>query len=300
VSLSRVNRLSDFSRAWAKSRIALVLCFVGMADQAAPGALININFAGAAYTGTSETSPATPGGAAGTWNTLTNGTANNAASWETDSVGVLNADGSAGPTLTFDLTSSTGAWGGNAVALQTVDYTTGVYSIAGLYESGLRNNGNATTGFRVKGLAPGSYEIFMVPMYRSAQVAGVKADALVTLSIGLGNTADARNTGDFTLTSTATNPTQHVATNLTSWTASTDGSAPYNYVGATVSIDSSSRWLTFFLGDSATSGPDRPGPSVIQIRSVNVPEASSLVLACLGALAGRALGVSRGSHWTKP
>jgi hypothetical protein len=236
--------------------------------------LINLNFTGAAYTGTTETSPATPSGPAGTWNNLTNGVANGADSYETDSVAVLLSNGSTGPTLTFDTTSGgNGDWAGTSLGFLATDYTTpaGVYDVGNLYESGLRNNGNATTGFRIKGLTSGNYEVFLVPMFRNPQAAGEKADAAVTFSIGLGNDTDARNVGNFTLSSTTASPTQNIATNLTSWTAATDGSTAYNYIGATVSIDSPNRWLTFLLPDSATSGPDRPGPSVIQLRSTSAP-----------------------------
>ncbi|HMP08493.1 MAG TPA: PEP-CTERM sorting domain-containing protein, partial [Lacipirellulaceae bacterium] len=120
---------------------------------------------------------------------------------------------------------------------------------------------------RLQGLSPGTYEVFVVPSFRNPQAAGEKADANVTFAIGLGNTTDARNGGDYTLTSTATTTTQYIATNLTSWVAATDGSTPYNYIGATVTIDSPDRWLTILLGDSTTPGPDRAGPSVIQLRA---------------------------------
>jgi hypothetical protein len=272
------------------SRIVQSLTIVGcvtFGSQVAFAGLINLNFTSAPYAGTTETSPATPGGPAGTWNSLTTGTLNAANSYESDSAPVLLADGSPGPTLTFDTTSATGNWAGTAIALQSVDYTTAgsVYDVPNLYESGLRNNGNNTTGFRLKGLAPGTYEVFLVPMFRSAQAAGVKADAAVTFSVGLGNTTDARNAGDFTLSSVVVSATQHVATNLLNWVAATDGSTSYNYVGATVTIDSTDRWLTFFLPDSAASGPDRPGPSVIQIRQsdgTEVPEGSTILLWLIG------------------
>jgi hypothetical protein len=249
-----------------------VFCLVALAAQASRAQLINLNFTSAAYDGTGETSPATPSGPAGTWNSLTTPSSLDPGSWETDSAAVLLSDGSPGPTLTFDTTSGSGAlnnWGGTALTLQTIDYTTagGVYDVANLYETGLRNNGNATTGFRVKGLAPGTYEVFVIPTFRNAQPAGEKADAAVTFSIGLGNTTDARDVGDHTLTSTDKSVTQNFSTTLTSWVAATDGSTAYNYIGATVTIDSTDRWLTILMGDSATPGPDRPGPSVIQIRA---------------------------------
>lgn len=265
------------------------LCAIFLATQVVSAGLININFASTAYNDTTETSPATPGGPAGTWNNLTTGTLNNPGSYETDSVAVLMSDGSPGPTLTLDTSSATGSWSGTALSFASPNYTTagGVYDVPNLYESGLINNGNNTTGFRLKGLAPGTYEVFLVPMFRNAQVAGVKADPAVTFSIGLGNDTDARNVGNHALTSVAASPTQNVATNLTSWVAATDGSTAYNYIGGTVTIDSSNRWLTFLLPDSSTTGPDRPGPSTIQLRSADrpdVPECSSLLLTLVGTI----------------
>jgi hypothetical protein len=251
-----------------------VFCLAAVAAQASRGQLINLNFTSTPYSGTSETSPGTPMGPAGTWNNLTNGTINGAGSWETDAVQVLLGDGSAGPTLALDTssgTSTSNAWNGTSYGTSptTVDYTTigGVYDVTGLYESGLVNGGNAITGFRLKGLAAGSYEVFVVPMFRNPQAAGEKADAAVTYRIGLGNATDARNIGDYTLTSTATTTTQYIATNLTSWVAATDGSTAYNYIGATVNVESADQWLTILLGDSATTGPDRTGFSTIQIRA---------------------------------
>jgi hypothetical protein len=252
-----------------------VFCLVALAAEAGRAQLININFTSVAYTGTTETSPATPSGPAGTWNNLTTGAENAADSYETDSAAVFLADGSPGPTLTFDAssgTSSMNAWNGTSFVspISTTDYTTagGVYDVPNLYETGLVNGGNNITGFRLKGLAAGTYEVFLVPMFRTPQAAGVKADPAISFRVGLGNTTDARDGGDYTLTSTATTTTQHVDTRFTSWVAATDGSTAYNYIGATVTIDSPDRWLTMILmGDSIPTGPDRTGPSVIQIRA---------------------------------
>jgi hypothetical protein len=259
------------------SNTALLLAALGLVSlgaQPASAQLININFTGVPYAETSETSPATPGGPAGTWNNLNNGVLNAADSYESDAATVLLSDGSPGPTFVFDTSSgssSTTNWNGAVYVSSTVDYTTvgGIYDVANLYESGLVNGGNSTTGFRVKGLTPGNYEVYLVPIFRGSQAAGVKADPGVNISIGLGNDTDARNTGDYTLTSTAANPTQNVDTRLTNWVASADGSTnAYNYIGASVVIDSPNRWLAFLLKDSTNSGPDRPGPSVIQLRRV--------------------------------
>jgi hypothetical protein len=251
-----------------------VFCLVALPAEAGRAQLININFTSVSYTGTTETSPATPSGPAGTWINLTTGAENAADSYETDSAAVLLADGSPGPTLTFDAssgTSSMNAWNGTSFVspISTTDYTTagGVYDVPNLYETGLVNGGNNVTGFRLKGLAAGTYEVFLVPMFRNPQAAGEKADAAVTYRIGLGNATDARNIGDYTLTSTATTTTQYIATNLTSWVAATDGSTAYNYIGATVNVESADQWLTILLGDSATTGPDRTGFSTIQIRA---------------------------------
>jgi len=249
--------------------ILFVLALTLVAPTFGASQLINLHFSANPYTGSTETSPATPTGPAGTWNNLTNTVLNGVNSHETDGAVVLLSDGSPGPTLALDISSTTGAWSGSSLTTVTVDYTTasGVYNVASLYESGLQNSGNNVTGFRLKGLAPGTYQVYVVPMFRSAQAAGVKADAAVTFSIGLGNDTDARNTGNHALTSTAASPTQNIDTRFTSWVASTDGSTAYNYIGATVAIDSTNRWLTILLPDSATSGPDRTAPCVIQIKS---------------------------------
>jgi hypothetical protein len=254
---------------------SILTCSIAVMARVASGKLINLNFSATPYAGTSESSPATPTGPAGVWNNLTTDTLNDPGSYETDVAAVVLSDGSPGPTLTFDATSGSNLnWSGTALGFLATDYTTagGVYDVVDLYESGLRNNGNNTTGFRIKGLAPGTYDVYLVPMFRSPQAAGEKADAAVSLSVGLGNATDARNSGDFTLTSVAASPTQYIATNLTEWVAATDGSTAYNYVGATVNIDSTDRWLTFLLPDSAASGPDRPGPSTIQLRLTSASE----------------------------
>ncbi len=261
--------------------LILLLCFIALVAQSASAQqLINLNFSATPYAGTTETSPATPSGPAGTWNNLTNNTLNAAGSVETDAttVPILLADGSNGPTLTFDAsggTSSSNAWNGDSgVAFMTRDFTTasGVYDVPNLYEAGLVNGSNGrTAGFRIKGLAAGNYEVFVVPFYRNEVQAGAKVDT-AKIYIGLGNDTDARNAGDYTLTSTLANPTTNVDTTLTTWMAATDGSTAYNYVGATVAIDSTSRWLTFLFEPAAvTTGGDRPATSVIQLRSTSAP-----------------------------
>ena len=53
--------------------------------------------------------------------------------------------------------------------------------------------------------------------------------------------ADARNGGDYTLTSTAKDVTQFVDTTLATWTVATDGTTAYNYIGTNVAIDSALR-----------------------------------------------------------
>jgi hypothetical protein len=253
-----------------------VFCVVvGLVHPLEAQQLINLTFGATAYSGNTETSPATPTGTAGVWNSLSTGTANAEHSYESDAAAVLYADGSAGPTLTFDASSSGsgGVWSASSLSLSTVDYTTvgGVYDVANLYESGLINSGNNTTGFRLKGLAAGTYEVFMVPFFRGSQAAGTKADANVTFSVGLGSDNEARNVGNLVPPSPATTATQNIDTRLTTWVAPTDGSTAYNYIGATVTIDSPERWLTFLFPDSSTVGPDRPGPSTIQIRSTGTP-----------------------------
>jgi hypothetical protein len=276
------RNVTQFGRIPIAARIAGTLCLIALATRpAAAQSLINLHFGASAYTGTTETSPARQSGSAGTWNEITSGLLN-------ADVPVVYSDGSAGPTLSFDATSTTNVWTGNSFTASTVDYTTGVYDVANLYESGLINSGNATTGFRIKGLAPGVYQVFLVPIFRNAKPADVKADPTVVFMIGLGNNTDLRNTGDFSLTSTGASPTQNIATNLTSWIAANDGSSPYNYLGATVTIDSIDRWLTFFLQDSgAASTPDRPAPSVIQLLAVPEPASAALCGCGSGFLALR-------------
>ncbi|MBX3426186.1 MAG: hypothetical protein KF688_10940 [Pirellulales bacterium] len=256
------------------AQAACLWCVVVGATPAATGQLINLNFTNAPYSGSGETSPATPAGPAGVWNNLTTGVLNDPGSFETDGVQVLLADGSPGPTLTLDAssgTSSGNSWNGTSFVspISSVDYTTGggVYDVPNLYESGVVNGGNNTTGFRLRGLAAGTYDVFVVPMFRNAQAAGEKADPAVSFRIGLGNDVDARNAGDYALLAMASSTPQFVATNLTTWVAATDGTTPYNYFSATVAIDGPNRWLTILLGDSATTGPDRAGLSVVQVRA---------------------------------
>jgi hypothetical protein len=283
--------------------MSFVFCFL-LAIPIANADLININFSGTAYTGTTETSPATPTGPAGTWNNLTTGTLNAAGSYETDSVAVLLSDGSTGPTLTFDAsggTSSNNSWTGDTgVTLTTRDFTTaaGVYNVPNLYEAGLVNGSNSrTTGYRLKGLSAGTYEVYVVPFYRNEVQAGTKTDTS-TLSFGLGNDTDARNAGDYTLTLSAANPTVNIDTTLNTWKAATTGADTYNYIGATVSIDGANRWLTFlFSAPVSTVGGDRPGPGVIQIRSVAaVPEGSAFVLVGLIGSTVAIVSVARSRH----
>ena len=287
-----------------------ILALALLASAAAPATaqLINLNFTGSPYTGDiAETSPATPGGPAGTWNNLTTGVLNELNSYETDGTVVLLSDGSPGPTLTFDASSGTSSgtnWNGTSLSFSAVDYSTagGVYNVANLYESGLINGGNATTGFRVKGLTPGTYEVYLVPIFRNAQAAGVKADPAVNLTIGLGNDIDARNAGGYDLDSTAINVTQNVDTRLTNWVAAVDGSTnSYNHIGATVAIDSTNRWVAFLLGDSSTTGPDRPGPAAIQLRLTSssqptAPRITSIVVSGPSVIISGTNGTHNGTY----
>ena len=288
--------------------LVVALSLVVFGGPSATAQLINLNFSvpGADYAGNTETSPATPGGPAGTWNNLTNSVPNDTESYEATNVVVLLSDGSPGPTLTFDASSGTSSgtnWNGESFTFTTVDYTTagGVYDVANLYESGIRNGGNFTTGFRIKGLSPGTYEVYLVPIFRNSQAAGAKLDTNVMLTIGLGNDTDEIDEGDYTLTSTAISTFQSVDTRFTSWVAAENESTnSYNYIGAAVSIDSTNRWLTFLLGDSSTTGPDRPGPCVIQLRSTSAPAAapriSSIVVSGLDVIISGTNGTQNGTY----
>jgi hypothetical protein len=286
---------------------ALLLAALGLVSlgaQPATAQLININFTGVPYAGTSETSPATPVGSAGTWNNLTSGALNGVDSYESDAAAVLLSDGSPGPTLAFDTSSGTSSgtnWSGTSFISSTVDYTTtgGAYDVANLYESGLVNGGNSTTGIRIKGLTPGNYEVYLVPMFRKPDPASVTAFTNV-LAIGLGNDTDARNTGGYTLVSTAASPTQNIDTRLTNWVAAIDGSTnSYNYIGASVTIDSTNRWLTILLQD-AVSEPDRAGPSVIQLRRAGevaaAPRMTQIVKSGASVIISGTNGASNGTY----
>lgn len=260
-------------------RLAAVLS-LALAAQSASAQLINLNFigsAGTAYSGTTETSPFTPLGPAGTWNNIT------LANLEED-VAVLDSTGAAYGTLVFDSTSNVNSnWSGTSLLDGSINYTTagGVYDVANLYENGFINGGNNTTGFRLQGLAAGTYEIAVVPFFRGGDAAGVTAQTAV-LSIGLGNTTDTRGVGDATLTSTAASPTQNVDTTFTTWVASTDGSTAYNYIGGTVVIDDPNRWLTILLQDA--SDPDRPGLATVQINLIPEPSTFALIGCGVGLL----------------
>jgi pectate lyase len=263
------NTLSTRSLAGATPFQALPLLLTILLLALAPGASaqrINLNFtAGADYVGSSETSPATPGGPAGTWNNISLTAANT-------NVTVVYADGSPGPTLTMD-TGRSGNWT-STITTQTADYTGSgaVYDVANLYEAGLMNGNNATLGYRLRGLAPGTYAVHMVPMYRGYDAAGSTYLADVHLIIGMGNDTDAKDVGGYTLVTTNASPEQYMDTSLTSWVAATAAPTAYNYVTATVTVDSTNRWLTFLFEDG--DEPDRPGPAVIQIELTDGPAAT--------------------------
>lgn len=248
---------------------ALLLPLTTLLLAPAPGAFaqrINLNFtAGTDFVGGSETSPATPDGPAGTWNNISVTAANT-------NVAVVYADGSPGPTLAMD-TGRSGNWT-SAITTQTADYTGSgaVYNVANLYESGLMNGNNATLAYRLRGLAPGTYAVHMVPMYRGYDAAGSTYLADVHLIIGTGNDTDARDSGGYTLVTTNASPEQYIDSSLTSWVAATAAPTAYNYVTATVTIDSTNRWLTFLFEDG--DDPDRPGPAVIQIELSAGPPAT--------------------------
>ena len=248
------------------SRLALRAILLFALAAGASAQRINLNFtAGTDYVGSSETSPATPGGPAGTWNNISVAAANT-------NVAVVYADGSPGPILAMD-TGRSGNWT-SAITTQTADYTGSgaVYSVANLYESGLLNGNNATLAYRLRGLAPGTYAVHMVPIYRGYDAAGSTYLADVHLIIGTGNDTDARDAGGYTLVTTNASPEQYIDSSLTSWVAATTAPAAYNYVTATVTIDSTNRWLTFLFEDG--DDPDRPGPAVIQIELSAGPPAS--------------------------
>ncbi len=246
----------------ARTLISLLLMLIAFFSSAS-AQRVNLNFTtGTDYFGDSETSPATPQGPAGTWNNISLAAAN------TD-VTVTYADGSPGPTLAMD-TGRSGNWT-QSITTENANYTGAgsVYDVPNLYEAGIRNGDNSTLGYRLRGLAPGAYRVYLVPIYRGYDAAGATYQAGIHLLIGTGNTTDARDSGDHTLATTNASPEQYVDTSLTSWVAATDGSTPYNYVTATVTIDSSDRWLTFLLEDGGD--PDRPGPAVIQIEPFDGP-----------------------------
>jgi pectate lyase len=248
---------------------ALLLLLPTLLLALAPGASaqrINLNFtAGADYVGSSETSPATPVGPAGTWNNISLAAANT-------NVAVAYADGSPGPILAMD-TGRSGNWT-SAITTQTADYTGAgaVYNVANLYEAGLLNGNNAPLAYRLRGLPPGTYDVHLIPMYRGYDAAGSTYYADVHLIIGTGNDTDARDAGGYTLVTTNANPEQYIDTSLTSWVAATAAPTAYNYVTATVTIDSTNRWLTFLFEDG--DEPDRPGPAVIQIELSDGPPTS--------------------------
>lgn len=250
-------------------KFLLLAIFLSMLTFVAPAQLINLNFtAGTSYTGSSETSPATPSGPAGVWNniSLTAANATNA---------VTYADGSAGPTLVMD-TGRNGSWV-SSLTTSTANYTGSgsVYAVPNLYEAGLINGNNDTLGFRLKGLSAGTYTVNLVPIYRGYNANGSNYTAGVHLYIGTGNDTDAKDAGGFTLVTTNARPEQYINSGLKTWVAATDGSTPYNYVTATVTIDDTNRWLTFLCEDAAL-GPDRPGPAVIQIGPANGVVTSSV------------------------
>ena len=261
---SRLNseRVLASKSCFAIFRLLLITAILLALVSGASAQLINLHFGGNAYTDTIETTPATPSGPAGTWNNITT-----TATCDTD-VAVTYADGSPGPTLSFDAGTS-GNWGNTSLALGTRDFSAGVYNVANLYESGFQDaNNSRTNGLRVKGLAAGSYKVSVVHFYRSFVTSGVKTDTS-RLYIGTGNATDARGSGNFSLETVDANPTVNIVTSNGTWEAATDGSTAYNYVSATVSIDSSDRWLTFLNEPPAsTSGGDRPGWTVIQIEPV--------------------------------
>ncbi|HEU6447546.1 MAG TPA: immunoglobulin domain-containing protein [Verrucomicrobiae bacterium] len=288
---NQVNRRSHpFSRKLAANKLLFLAIVLQTLAFTASAQLINLNFtAGTSYSGSSETSPATPTGSAGTWNNISLTAAN------TD-VAVIYADGSPGPTLSMD-TGRSGNWT-SAITTQTANYTGNgaVYAVPNLYESGFINGNNATLGFRLRGLAPGTYKVYLVPMYRSYDAAGASYRAGIHLIIGTGNTTDARDAGNYTLVTTDATPEQNIDTSLTSWVAATDGSTSYNYVTATVTIDSTNRWLTFLFEDGAE--PDRPGPSVIQIAPADgiAPSSVPVITEALFASEGMILRGTNGPH----
>ncbi|HEU5397478.1 MAG TPA: hypothetical protein VFV81_09935, partial [Verrucomicrobiae bacterium] len=273
-----------------RSRLRAILSLAIVLSSAAfpvPAQWINLNFtAGTSYTGGSETSPATPSGPAGTWNNISLAAANT-------SVAVFWADGSLGPTLVMD-TGRNGSWSSSVTTLSAVYTGSGsVYAVPNLYEAGLINGNNDTLGFRLKGLPAGTYTVNLVPLYRNYNANGATYTAGVHLYIGTGNDTDARDTGSFTLVTTNAGPEQYINSSLTTWVAATDGSKAYNYVTATVTIDSTNRWLTFLLEDAAI-GPDRPGPAVIQIGPPNGTATSPVITQALVTPQGMILRGSNG------
>lgn len=260
-STPKIRMNSLFFHVWIPVLASLLLT----AAPPASAQRINLNFtSGADYSDSAETSPATPGGPAGSWNNISLTAAN------TD-VAVVYSDGSAGPVLAMDI-GRDGDWSSTSLLTTTANYTGSgsVYDVANLYESGFINAGNFTTGYRLKGLTPGTYAVHLIPMFRGYDAAGSTYQAGIHLTIGTGNTTDARDSGTFTLITTDADPEQNIDSSLTSWIAATDGSTPYNVVTATVEIDSTDRWLTFLLED-ASSSPDRPGPAMIQIEPTSIP-----------------------------
>ena len=257
-----MNRIMNSGSLGFRITMSLFVCVCAVGTSAQR---INLNFTtGTDYAGSEETSPATPSGPAGSWNNISLTAAN-------ADVPVVYSDGGAGPVLEMD-TGRSGNWT-QGITVETADYTGSgaVYDVANLYESGLRNGDNSTLGYRLRGLPPDIYAVHLVPIYRGYDAAGSTYQAGTHLLIGTGNTTDARDSGDYTLATTAADPDQYIDTSLTGWVAATDGATPYNYVTAIVTIDSTNRWLTFLFEDGGD--PDRPGPAVIQIEPTTAPPA---------------------------
>jgi len=166
-------------------------------------------------------------------------------------------------------------WLGGA-AFKTTDDKDAVGSVMraeqNIYDDYARGGDNGrSVGWRLNGLAAGTYDVYMVTNDFSTE-----AGSLVALGVLDGGFTGDMDVGDLTQTTTAL--VEDVNNDLTSWTASAGAGDEYNYIKATLTLDSTTDYITGFMQSARGAGSNgNMGFHSIQIVAA-IPEPSSLVL----------------------
>ena len=241
-------------------------------------AAIYLDFGNNPYSGTDGG----PAGVSGQWNTITQplqNTSNVGTPAPTPTLTLVNADGTpfvSGLTnggLTFDAgrngtndsaTDREAEWNTNNWQNDTNNFG-GVMATDNLYEDAYMrgDSGARTYGQRFRGLLPGTYNIYVIP---GTSTDGTSTSA--TALIGLGVTTTGKDSGSTTAASlalTGKTVTTNINPNLPQWVEAGTGATQYNYILSTVTINSSTDWVTYVAEPGGSGRQTLAAMQIVQL-----------------------------------